>query len=669
VLKPEYCDAAVIGPQGKSPPPAPRIEPLEARTLFSAASVTAAEQAVAQANNAFAFDLLHQLSPDQSGNTFFSPYSADTALEMALQGAKGTTASEMIQALHLPASDVAQAGISALYQLFQAAPANAAYTLSSANRLWVNNNFPLLQSFITSSQNTFGAGPQTVNFADPPTAVATINSWVSNETHGKITNLIAPDQVSALTRLVLTNAVYFQGNWASEFDPTKTAQSAFQISSTQAATVSMMNQTSDYGYYAQGGADGFQAVDLPYAGGNLDMLVILPTTYDLAGFESTMTSSMFSQITSSLTQANLDLSLPKFQMNESYNLNGALQNLGIQMAFGPSADFSGMSTTPTNISFVVQKTYVNVDETGTTAAAATGIGIAALVATYQPPPITFDANHPFLFAIRDNATNTILFLGGTSDPSNGTADYSTATAPPISSPPTTTTTTGAPPVQIASGAPPTISGVSASVLNGKASRKVALKISNLSVVSHAKNLADLSGTVSWGDGSTSPVHFVRVGKDSIAIRGAHAYAEGGAYPITISTTQTPYANGKPTGAASAELTPLINTEALISPHPAKLPPMLKIAETTNVPFTATLATIDLPALPAAVTRSATIHWADGSQSAGTLTANGAAFDITATHTYTSAGEFHVVVDVWQKGHRKTWTLRQVKATIDVAGNE
>ncbi|HTW95282.1 MAG TPA: serpin family protein [Tepidisphaeraceae bacterium] len=425
-----------------SHPTATRVlmEPLEPRTLLSAAPSPTPADVVAQADNAFAFDLLQQLDKTQSGNIFFSPYSAATALEMALQGAQGVTASQMIQALHLPSADLADAGIQALYQLFQSSP-DAGYTLSTANALWVNSNFPLLQSFIASSQNIFGAGPNTVDFSNPTAAAATINAWVSTQTHGKITNLISPAMLNSYTSLVLTNAIYFSAKWASPFNAGPTQQMPFQISSTEAADASMMYQSSDLEYYQQTGSDGFQALDLPYAGGNLDMLVILPTnTYNLTQFASTLTSQMFAQITSNLTTADVDVLLPKFQINESYDLSLPLQNLGIQAAFNPhKADFNGISQIPSYITDVVQKSFIRVNQSGTQAAAATAVVMAeALAEAFPPQPVFwFDADHPFLFAIRDNATNTILFLGSISDPSNGAADYSTAPTAlsPVAPPP------------------------------------------------------------------------------------------------------------------------------------------------------------------------------------------------------------------------------------------
>jgi len=407
-----------------------RIEPLEPRTFFSTTPAATPASLVAQANNAFAFDLFHQLG--NTGNLFFSPYSIATALEMTLQGANGTTASEIIQALHLPSNEIAQAGIQALHQLFQAGP-DAGYTLSTANRLWVQNNLPMLDSYLSRVQDIFGAGPQSVDFGDPQAAAATINAWVSDQTHGKIPNLISKNDIDSLTCLILTNAIYFKGDWASVFNATYTHDAFFQQSPTDTTKVRMMWQENYYDYYAQSGPNGFQALDIPYQGNNLDMLVILPTSTTLDAFQSALTPDLFSTITSNLHSADVSVSLPQFKLEGSFLLNTPLQNLGIHAAFN-AADFSGMF--PLNpdetyfIQKVIHKTFIQVTEKGTEAAAATAVivGTTGCVTLNPPIPISFYADHPFLFAIRDHATNTILFLGRVTDP--GYTPPTDTTTPP-----------------------------------------------------------------------------------------------------------------------------------------------------------------------------------------------------------------------------------------------
>lgn len=432
-----------------------RLEPLESRLLFSVGTPATAAELVGYANNAFGLDLLNELSKENSGkNVFISPYSVASALELALLGAKGTTAAELIRALHLPEQAVARAGISALYQLFQADSAKTetgrglplqeqavlrvgnstipspfpldlgttGYTLSTANRLWVDEHFELLDSFLNSSQEQFGALPGKVDFSDPVKSAATINDWVSKQTGGKIQNLISANAIDMYTTLILTNAVYFKGDWVKPFKENATYKESFFVSETMASTVSMMHQTDQFGYYEQpgvGGVGGFQALSMPYIGGNMEMLVILPTTYQLAEFQAGLTADTFSRIAANLDYTKVEVSLPKFKMNQSYELTSTLEKMGINMAFSRQADFSGISADGENLQVVkvLHQTFVSVNETGTEAAGATGGMMKSGFVIYDPaPPVVFNADHPFLFAIRDRVTNTMLFLGREQNP-------------------------------------------------------------------------------------------------------------------------------------------------------------------------------------------------------------------------------------------------------------
>jgi len=389
------------------------LEALEPRLCFSAS--LAPIDAVAQANNAFAFDLYKQLRKTNPGNIFFSPYSISTALEMALQGARGSTASEIIAALHLPADAIASAGIQALYQLFESAPADAGYTISTANRLWVSQNFSLLQSFLTKSQTLLGAIPQSVDFSDPKGAAGIINAWVSDQTHGKIKELIPAEAINKYTRLILANAVYFKGDWEHAFDVNGTHPAAFDVSPTQTSTVQMMHESDYFRYCSQAGPDGFQAIYLPYKGGQLDMEIILPNAATLDDFQSSLTPDLFSKVDSNFGARNVSVYLPQFTLSENYNLAGPLSALGIKAALTNGADFSGISNDNLRIDVVAHKSYINVDEKGTEAAAVTGISMEE-TCVFEGPTAAFVADHPFMFAIRDRSTGTILFMGQVVDP-------------------------------------------------------------------------------------------------------------------------------------------------------------------------------------------------------------------------------------------------------------
>jgi hypothetical protein len=248
---------------------------------------------------------------------------------------------------------------------------------------------------------------------------------------------------------------------------------------------------------------------------------------------------------------------PQFKLDETYSLIAPLQALGVQTAFTPSADFSGISgVKPLFIGDAVQKSFINVDETGTEAAAATGlVGVTAGAVLIPPPSFSFNANHPFFFAIRDRATNTILFLGSVADPSNGATDHATpptTTSSPAAPPETSNAPVTSPTSPITTPATPTqiVANVKVSNLSihGVATRKFHGRVGVLKgIVSHAPKLGDLSGTIDWGDGTSSRAIFRRLGGKVVAVVASHIYAHAGSYAVTVDMTQTPYAKGKPVG--------------------------------------------------------------------------------------------------------------------------
>jgi serpin B len=254
---------------------------------------------------------------------------------------------------------------------------------------------------------------------DSEQARATINSWVAQETQNKIPDLFPDGTINAQTRLVVANAIYFHGGWMNAFDPTATSSGSFAVTPSSTVQVSLMHQTSNFLY---GDKDGVQTLEMPYVGGNLAMDILLPDQADgIGNLESELTPANLAQWTSGLTSNSVFVTLPKFQVSTSFSLNSVLSALGMPDAFNPqAANFSGMTTGSNSlyISQVLHQAYVNVDETGTEATAATGVGIVTEGAVAMPPPsIMFDADHPFVYVIRDTTTNTILFMGQVSDPS------------------------------------------------------------------------------------------------------------------------------------------------------------------------------------------------------------------------------------------------------------
>lgn len=369
-------------------------------------------------SNAFAIDLYSQLR-SQPGNLFFSPESISTAFAMAYAGARGQTAAEMAKVFHFtlpqdrlqPAMGALLAGLNAKHQ---------SYELRVADALWAQRDENFLPSYLDLVRNHYGAGFHRVDFRRSPEAVrGAINQWVEQQTNDRIKNLIGPGVLTPMTRLVLTNAIYFKGDWRDQFKKADTKEEEFHLSTTHEIRTSMMHRTGSYRYYDGGN---FQALELPYAGGDLAMLVLLPK--QVAGLPALEQS--FNAATAAKWIDNLKpvpkviLTLPRFTMTRQFELSGALSRMGMPQAFSNAANFSGMTGKPGfTISAAIHKAYIDVNEQGTEAAAATSTVFQALAMRRgmpEPPPIVFRADHPFLFLIRDTRSGSILFMGRVANP-------------------------------------------------------------------------------------------------------------------------------------------------------------------------------------------------------------------------------------------------------------
>ena len=369
-----------------------------------------------QGNNAFAIDLYGQLR-QQDGNLFFSPASISTAFAMAYAGARGQTATEMAATLHftLP-PDRLHPAMGALLASFNAA--HTGYELHVADALWAEKDEAFLPHFLNLTRADYGAGFHPVDFKTAPDAVrATINQWVEQQTANKITNLLGQGSVTPDTRLVLTNAIYFKGDWDEPFRISYTEDEDFHLSATQTVKAPLMFRVGDYNYFDDGT---LQALELPYQTGELSMIVFLPNKYDgLPALEKSFTAENAQKWLAQLHYTEkIHVTFPKFKMTDQFELNDTLAALGMKQAFQQSAaDFSGMTGgRELFISAAVHKAYISVDEKGTEAAAATGMIMEATAMRDEPPPITFTADHPFLFLIRDNKSGGILFMGRVTDP-------------------------------------------------------------------------------------------------------------------------------------------------------------------------------------------------------------------------------------------------------------
>jgi serine protease inhibitor len=374
------------------------------------------QAALSASNNAFAIDLYGQLRK-QGGNLFFSPESISTALAMAYAGARGSTASEMAATLHftLPPDRLHPAMGALLGNLNAAHPG---YQLRVADALWAQKDYAFLDDFLKLTTSAYGAGFHPVDFKTAPDAVRlTINQWVEKQTESKIKDLLPPHSVNSATKLVLTNAIYFKGDWQTQFDKSLTKDEDFHLAMAQTIKAPLMHLQDKFRYF-NGGT--FQALDIPYKSGELSMIVLLPN--DAAGLPALEQSIMAANVQQWLDRLRpgqkVILTLPKFKMTRQFGLAGTLGAMGMAEAFQQGrADFSGMTGhRDLWISAVIHKAFIDVNEEGTEAAAATGIVMRSMAMTREQPPIVFRADHPFVFLIRDNLSGSILFMGRVADP-------------------------------------------------------------------------------------------------------------------------------------------------------------------------------------------------------------------------------------------------------------
>jgi serpin B len=391
------------------------------------------------ANNAFGLDLYGQLMGDGGGaNVLISPLSASLALTMTYAGAVGQTATEMASVLHANLADGGSIfdGQNALDQALvgrgaaafaqaqngggEPAPVASDYQLQIANAVWGEETFPWASGFLTTLARSYGSGVYLTDFANAPgQAVVAINDWVSAETAGKITNLLAPNDVNSGTAMVLVNALHVKFPWATPFDPGQTASGTFTRADGTTVSPSFMNQTTTLPYDDDGQA---QIVELPLYADEEALVVVLPHSgTSLATYEAALVAS--GTLPQPGSSQDVALSIPKVTLGgTTFPLVPALQALGMHRAFMPQvANFTGMCPPPQGsllyISFVLQQTTLAMQETGLEAAAATAVGIStAAIAGPPPTPVSVVVNRPYLIAIVDVATGAILFIGHVEDP-------------------------------------------------------------------------------------------------------------------------------------------------------------------------------------------------------------------------------------------------------------
>ncbi|HVM62744.1 MAG TPA: serpin family protein [Verrucomicrobiae bacterium] len=372
-------------------------------------------QDVVAGNTAFALDLYAKLRT-ADGNLFFSPYSISTALAMTYAGARGDTATQMAKVLHFQLKqDQLHPAFAALDERLNTIQKKGNVQLNVANSLWPQKKYPFLPDYLSQLKRYYGTSVTPLDYVKSPEAARkTINGWVEQKTHRKITDLIKRGALNPLTRLVLANAVYFKGKWTDPFDPKGTSDQPFHLSTNKDVTCRLMLHEGDHAYNET--AD-LQALALPYMGGDLSMIVLLPRKTDgLSALESELTPAKLTEWVGPLGRRKVDVFLPKFTFTREFSLGQTLVAMGMPYPFSALADFSGMDgrTNWLYISEVAHKAFVDVNEEGTEAAAATGVTVA--LAGAEPMPTVFRADHPFLFLIRDRYTGNILFIGRVVDP-------------------------------------------------------------------------------------------------------------------------------------------------------------------------------------------------------------------------------------------------------------
>jgi len=378
---------------------------------------------ISAGNNRFAADLYRHLASDPGSagkNIFFSPYSISSALAITSEGARGTTADEIASVLHLSQNEsLRRAGFAGLDAALNSGDTN--YTLRTANALWAEETYPFLPEYVDTAARWYGANVTNLDFInDSEASRETINRWVEEKTEDRIRDLLPAGSIDPMTRLVITNAIYFKGTWVKQFDPAEITEEVFRVAPDETVRVQMMHRTDEDAIYGYAETDSLQVLRMPYAHGagtELSMLVLLPREDNLTAAEEALNAETLTEIRETLADRRVRVVFPKFTLETEYSLPQALAAMGMPTAFTDAADFSGMDgTEDLFISDVVHKAFVDVNEEGTEAAAATGVVMNLASAPMEDRTPVFRADHPFVFVIVEEDSGTILFAGRVVNP-------------------------------------------------------------------------------------------------------------------------------------------------------------------------------------------------------------------------------------------------------------
>jgi len=377
-------------------------------------STAAGIRTVVDANNRFAFDILSELDRDDSSNAFFSPYSIFSAMAMVFEGARGQTSDEMAAVFHYPVSEVLGPNFAAVYNSVNRGDGSS--ILKTGNALWAQQDYPFLEDYLSLVESRYGGKAANLYFVrETEESRKTINGFIEQQTDGRIRDLIPAGILDPLTRLVLTNAIYFRGTWTWQFDKAATRNEDFFITRERTVSVPMMFMDNDKAKFSYADLGDLQILELPYKGDRMSMLIILPNG-SIESIRPSLTADKLKEWKATMRASSLDaIYLPRFGFDTKYFLKDALVAMGMPTAFSDDADFSGMDGTRNlSIGSVIHQAFVKVDEEGTEAAAATAVIMQLSSAL---PRKVFRADRPFIFIIQEKATGAILFMGKVIDPS------------------------------------------------------------------------------------------------------------------------------------------------------------------------------------------------------------------------------------------------------------
>ncbi len=366
--------------------------------------------------NDFSFAFYDEIIKKEESNIFYSPYNIFTALSMAYEGSRENTAFQMKNILNILQDDsVTESSFGRLYNLLN--KNKEGYTINTANAFWANIDYKFLNEYTNLLKSYYIAEANELDFSKNVDAAEIINNWIEEQTKDKIKDMIKPDMLSDLTKLVLTNAIYFKGLWQNQFNPKDTYEAEFETNTFQKVMVEMMNYNSEDKKFNYTDTDDLKILELDYQGNDLSMIIILPKENNITIAEKQISSANLIDWKNNFVEKKIDiLQIPKFKLETEYTLNDILSDMGMIDAFNPGvADFSGMDgTNDLYISEVLHKAFIEVNEEGTEAAAATAIIIGV---TSIQEPTTFIADHPFIFLIQQKETGAVLFMGKVINPS------------------------------------------------------------------------------------------------------------------------------------------------------------------------------------------------------------------------------------------------------------